>query len=82
MSAQPTALQKASARPFRNGSLCWWRNLTGHDTGCFICGEPLPGYDRGRPHWIHGGRMTCSNKCRQKAYRVRKRETERREARS
>lgn len=52
------------------GSVNWFRQQTGQADGCVMCGGPLPTWMNDRP-W--GGRMTCSNACRQKAYRLRRR---------
>jgi ferredoxin len=45
------------------GSMNWFRQQTGHATGCVMCGAPLA------KRW----RMTCGSACRQRAYRLRKR---------
>ena len=60
------------AAPARIGSPRWWRERTGYETGCFICGGELLAnsgtyYKRWAPH-----RWFCSNACRQRAYRIRK----------
>jgi hypothetical protein len=53
------------------GSRPWWRERTGHQIGCVICGGNLPkvktryGWDRVASH-----RMFCKNACRQRAYRI------------
>ena len=58
------------AEPFP-GSQSWWRRRTGHSTGCVICGGALPTVrSRYGPARVHGNRLTCSNACRQRAYRI------------
>ena len=58
------------------GSTKWWRHRTGHETGCLMCGGGLPA---NAPHGLYGqskrissNRRFCSNACRQRAYRIRK----------
>ncbi len=58
--------------PARVGSRRWFRERTGHESGCVICGAELPSFDPGRKHAIHGSRKFCSGRCRQKGYRLRR----------
>lgn len=57
------------------GSKPWWRHRRGHEEGCVICGDDLPA--NLTSSWsgrktVARHRMYCSNACRQKAYRIRK----------
>lgn len=54
------------------GSRAWWRQRTGHETGCVMCGGELPA--NSGVYWkrVSPNRMYCSPACRQRAYRMRK----------
>ena len=45
------------------GSVSWVRSQTGQESGCVMCGGPLPS---DHAWWVHGNRTTCSNACRQR----------------
>jgi hypothetical protein len=53
------------------GSRWWWRNRTGHLEGCVLCGHELP-EAQGRAYYarVWSNRLFCSSPCRQRAYRI------------
>lgn len=65
-------LRSLPARSPQPGEEQWLRERTGHETGCVICGGELPA--NSGVYWkrVSPNRMTCSNACRQRAYRIRK----------
>ena len=63
--ASDDSLRKARRRDSRNNLKVWWRHRTGNETGCVMCGAELP-------RRVRSNRMFCSNACRQRAYRIRR----------
>jgi hypothetical protein len=75
-SVTPMAAELARLRalPPTIGSQVWFRHQTGYAEGCVICGGALPQNGRSRRYpglrFVWGGRMFCSDACRQKGHRM------------
>jgi ferredoxin len=64
--------EMARGRPPVIGSPRWYREQTGHESGCVMCGGELPA--NSGIYWkrVASHRLYCSDACRQRAYRMRR----------
>ena len=73
--ASDDSFRKARRRDSRDNLKLWLRHRSGHETGCVMCGGDLPANIRSTYsdyRRVSGNRMFCSNACRQRAHRIRK----------